>query len=117
MSRIVHRRLVCLAAALSMVLAAACGGGESFEIPADYQTSDATYTLLYSTVGYDLAGPKRLLIRQNDPEGAVSEGLAFSYRVIDDGGAVHLEGRAAYDGTGWGIPICLIWRRRPDSNR
>ena len=77
--------------------------GERFDVPESYGTSNQAYTLLYSTVGYELAGPKRALIRQNDVEAAVSEGLAFAWRVVDDGGGVRLEGRAAYSGTGWGF--------------
>ncbi|MEX2226754.1 MAG: hypothetical protein WEB52_09930 [Dehalococcoidia bacterium] len=108
MSCFARRCLALLAGAAVLLSAASCSEGKSFEIPASYQTSDAQYTLLYSTLGYELAGAKRVLIRQNDVDAAVSEGLSFSWRLVDDGDGVALEGRAAYSGTGWGIPIWTV---------
>jgi len=105
MSRLVARAAAAAVALALVAGASACGGGKSFAIPAGYQTSDPTYTLLYSTVGYELAGPKRLLIRQNDTIAQISEGLAFSWRIVDERDSVALEGRATYSGNGWGIPI------------
>jgi len=97
-----------LAAAAALLAAISCRSGERFDVPESYGTSNQAYTLLYSTLGYELAGPKRALIRQNDTGAPVSEGLAFAWRVVNDDGGVPLEGRAAYSGTGWGIPVWTV---------
>lgn len=103
---VLARRLFVAALGLGALLgASACKGGDGVVIPDTYTTSNSDYTLLYSTLGYDLAGPKRLLIRQNDPAAAISEGLAMTWRLIDADGNVALDGRASYSGTGWSIPV------------
>src|SRR5262245_38213730 len=105
MNRRVLTALVIFAAAL---LAQACqllDSEESFEIPEGYATSDATYTLLYSTIGYDAGATKRVLVRQNDTGQPPAQGLAFQWRLVDDGGEVVETGLAQYAGTAWGIPI------------
>ena len=66
---------------LASIAAPACslrGGTKKVSIPADYPTADRRYTLLYSTLGYESAATKRVLIRQNDTAATVSEGLAFT---------------------------------------
>jgi hypothetical protein len=93
---------------LFSALLAGCGlvdRGERFEIPDDYGTSDETYTLLYSTLGYDAAASKRVLLRLNDPEQEAAQGLAFQWKLVADGGRVETTGDAVYVGTGWGIPV------------
>ncbi len=92
------------------MLAAACGvlpsgGGTVVAIPESVRTSDATYTLLYSTLGYEANGTKRVLIRQNDPQGEVNEGLAFEWKLADAKGKQTAAGWASYLGTAWGIPL------------
>ena len=104
MSRRVLTALV-IAAAL---VASACqflDSDESFEIPDDYATSDTAYTLLYSTIGYDAGATKHVLVRQNDTDAPPAQGLAFQWRLVDDGGKVVETGLAQYAGTGWSIPI------------
>ncbi|MBI5285406.1 MAG: hypothetical protein HY874_09970 [Chloroflexi bacterium] len=95
-----------LLATLALAAIAACNsGGATHTIPAGYGTGDATYTLLYSTLGYESGATKRLLVRQNDTAAPVSEGLAFTWRLIDAGGRQAAAGRAAYAGRAWGIPL------------
>ena len=96
-----HRRAGCMG-----------GGGTKVVIPSDYHTADATYTLLYSTLGYESAATKRVLIRQNDTTRPASQGLAFAWRLVDAKGSQAAAGRAAYAGTAWGIPC-----GRPTSRR
>ncbi len=100
-------RLATAIAALgvALVLAAACNSGGGDAIPAAYTASDQTYTVLHSTLGYDAAGTKRVLIRLNDPAAAISEGLAFEWRLIDASGRQTAAGRAAFGGVAWGIPL------------
>ncbi len=81
------------------------GAGTKVVIPADYHTADPTYTLLYSTIGYESAATKRVLIRQNDTTVAASQGFAFAWRLVDAKGSEAAVGRAVYAGTGWGIPV------------
>jgi len=99
---------------LALLLAAAlalsgCGvydsPGKTFDIPDTYTTGNAKYTLLYSTVGYDAASTKRLLIRQNDTAAQPETGLAFRWRVVDEKGKEAAAGTASFEETGWGIPI------------
>lgn len=100
---------VCLLTAAA-VTAAACDvvsskKGTKTDIPATYRTSDAHYTLLYSTLGYEAAATKRILIRQNDPEAQVSEALAFEWQLVDAKGKQVASSHASYAGNAWGIPI------------
>ncbi|MEX2245278.1 MAG: hypothetical protein WEC75_01210 [Dehalococcoidia bacterium] len=90
--------------ALTLALAPACRDS-GVDIPDSYATSNQSYTLLYSTLGYDSAGTKRLLIRQNDPSKEVSEALAFRWRVIDAKGKQAGAGQARYGGRVWNIPV------------
>ena len=71
-------------------------------------TSNEQYTLLYSTLGYDSAATKRVLIRQNDvgrqPASRASRSTgAWSTRT----GRRRAVGHAAYDGDAWGIPLWI----------
>ena len=79
---------------------------ESFSIPESYEQSDTSYTLLYSTLGYDTAATKHVLIRQNDASAPVASGLAFQWRLVDaDSEDVVETGLAQYGGTSWSIPM------------
>jgi hypothetical protein len=105
-------RFLVVAAVLGMaaLLAGACsiisrGGGAKVAIPETYRTSDANYTLLYSTLGYEANATKRVLVRLNDPQAQVSEGLAFQWQLADAKGKQVAAGRASYAGTAWGIPL------------
>lgn len=80
-------------------------GGNRIAIAGDTPDGDSTYTLLYSTLGYESAATKRLLISQNNPDENVSEGLAFTWRLVDASGDEAASGHATYAGRGWGIPI------------
>lgn len=97
--------------AVALLTGAGCsrlqGDDETFVIPDTYVAADETYTLLYSTIGYDLGGTKRVLIRLNDPDAPVSVGLAFQWRLVADDGRVVKVGNASYDGDAWGIPIWI----------
>jgi len=103
------RRALTLAmalAGLALAVTTGCGGdGPKRAIPDSYRPGNATYTLLYSTLGYEAAATKRVLIRQNDDEASVSEGLAFTWRLIDAKGTQVAAGRATYAGRAWGIPL------------
>ncbi len=93
---------------LASIAAPACslrGGTTKVSIPADYPTADRRYTLLYSTLGYESAATKRVLIRQNDTAAAVSEALAFTWFVVDSAGSRVAAGHATYAGTAWSIPL------------
>jgi hypothetical protein len=79
--------------------------GKSFEIPPEWATSDASYTVLYSTLGYDSAATTRVLVRQNDVEMEPAVGLSFYWRLVDDGNDVKADGFAQYAGTAYGIPL------------
>jgi hypothetical protein len=101
-----------VAAAAAVLLASsaapACslhGGTKKVTIPADYPTADHSYTLLYSTLGYESAATKRVLIRQNDTAAPVSAGLAFTWLVVDAKGSQVAAGHATYAGTAWSIPL------------
>jgi len=95
-----------LLATLALAALAACNsGGSTRAIPAGYRTGDATYTLLYSTLGYESNATKRLLIRQNDTAAPASEGLAFTWRLVDGKGREAAAGHATYAGRAWGIPL------------
>ncbi len=97
--------------AVALLAGAACSrlqeGDETFAIPDTYVAADETYTLLYSTIGYDLGGTKRVLIRLNDPDAPLSVGLAFQWRLVAEDGRVVKVGNASYDGDAWGIPIWI----------
>ena len=104
--RLKHRLIA--AATVIGVLAAsvACGGGgPTYTVPENQRPGNAAYTLLYSTLGYESAATKRVLIRQNDAGAEASEGLAFSWRLIDARGKQAAAGHAAYAGRAWGIPL------------
>jgi Cellulase N-terminal ig-like domain len=93
---------------LASIAAPACslrGGTKKVSIPADYPTADRRYTLLYSTLGYESAATKRVLIRQNDTAATVSEGPAFTWFVVDAAGSQVAAGHATYAGTAWSIPL------------
>ena len=99
-----------LLVAATALLAASCSltarnGGTKVAIPESYRTSTPIYTLLYSTVGYEAAATKRILIRQNDLQAPISEGLAFQWRLVDAGGKQAAAGHAGYVGKAWGIPL------------
>jgi hypothetical protein len=100
----VPNRAVWLALALA-IFASACGSGRTYLIPTTQRPGDATYTLLYSTLGYDSGATKRILIRQNDPGTPPAEGLAFAWRLIDENGHQAAAGQASYGGRAWGIPL------------
>lgn len=103
------RRLLAVALLAAALAAHACqllDSNDTFEIPQEYATSDEAYTLLYSTLGYDAAATKRVLIRQNSVEAPPAQGLAFEWRLVDDeNGNVVGTGLAQYAGTGWSIPV------------
>ncbi|TAK68166.1 MAG: hypothetical protein EPO22_02325 [Dehalococcoidia bacterium] len=87
------------------VLASACGGGRTYVIPQTQRPGNASYTLLYSTLGYDSGATKRVLIRQNDTNSSPAEGMAFAWRLIDEKGHQAAAGQATYAGRAWGIPL------------
>jgi hypothetical protein len=96
--------------ALAGATAAGCGltggsSGKRVTIPPEYRTANATYTLLYNTLGYESAATKHVLVRQNDTTAPVSPGAAFAWRLIDDKGSQVAVGRATFGGTAWGIPL------------
>jgi hypothetical protein len=100
--------VVTAAAAAAGVGASACifgGGSKQVEIPPEVMTSNEQYTLLYSTLGYDSAATKHILIRQNDVEAIPATGLAFHWRLADEEGRERASGLAEYKGTAWGIPL------------
>jgi hypothetical protein len=97
-----------LLAALAGIIMSACSlrsDGAKVAIPDSYRTSDTTYTLLYSTLGYESAATKHLLIRLNDAQARTSTGLAFRWQVVNAKGRAVLSGHASYGGTAWGIPL------------
>ena len=97
--------------AVALLAGAACsflqGDDETFAIPDSYVAADEAYTLLYSTIGYDLGGTKRVLVRLNDAEAPLSVGLAFQWRLVEEDGRVVKVGNASYEGDAWGIPIWI----------
>ena len=100
---------VAVAAALGCVSASACGlvgsSATKVTIPADAAPGDATYTLLYSTLGYESLATKRILIRQNDTAVQASQGLAFGWQLIDAKGSEVEKGIASFAGNAWTIPL------------
>lgn len=88
-------------------MSSAClgGGRAKFAIPDTYPSGDGNYTLLYSTLGYEAAATKRVLIRQNDPQVPPSQGLAFTWRLVNAKDEQAASGQASYAGTAWGIPV------------
>lgn len=103
-------RRVAFGAALTLAAAAASacifgGGSKRVEIPDSVETSSEAYTLLYSTLGYDSAATKHVLIRQNDLEAVPAQGLAFHWRLAGEDGRERASGLAQYGGTAWGIPM------------
>ena len=109
MGRVAAATLLAVLVAAAL-LAAGCsvlsrGGGTKVAIPEDFRTSDANYTLLYSTLGYEANATKRVLIRLNDPGAQVSEGLAFEWKLVDGKGKQVASSHASYAGTAWGIPL------------
>ncbi len=91
---------------LTALLFTRCGGSAAkVAISDDAHAGDKTYTVLYSTLGYESAATKHILIRQNDPAAPASEGLAFSWRLVDAKGRQAAAGRATFAGHAWGIPL------------
>ena len=99
------------AAAIVFVCATApaCGltgkSAPKVAIPETYRISSRTYTLLYSTLGYESAATKRVLIRQNDSTEQVSEGLKFNWRLVDDKGRAGVGRAGDVCGEGVGHPV------------
>jgi hypothetical protein len=107
-TRTLARIAVAGAALVAAAAASACLFGteiDTVEIPDDIQTSSEAYTLLYSTLGYDSAGAKRVLIRQNDVDAVPAQGLAFGWRLVDRDGRERASGLAQFAGTAWGVPL------------
>jgi hypothetical protein len=94
--------------AFSAFAAVGCDGGKRHDIGDDIFPANDRFTLLYSTLGYQASGTKRFLLRQNDPGAEVSEGLAFTWRLVDDGERVVEEGRAQFAGRQFGIPFWAV---------
>ncbi len=106
-------RRICylLAAAIvagATIAASGCGGSAAtVRIGGEVRSGNQKYTLLYSTLGYESAATKHLLIRQNDTEARASEALAFAWQLVDAKGQRRAAGRASYAGTAYGIPLWL----------
>jgi hypothetical protein len=103
------RYLLAVAIVASAALAASGCGGDApgVRIGPEVRAGNAKYTLLYSTLGYEGAATKHLLIRQNDTEARPSEALAFGWQLVDAKGQRRASGRASYAGTAFGVPLWL----------
>lgn len=89
---------------LAALLSLRCGSTTRLTIDSDVPDGDGTYTLLYSTLGYESAATKHLLVGQTGDEN-VSKGLAFAWRLIDANGHEAASGNATYAGRGWGMDL------------
>jgi hypothetical protein len=96
---------------LVLVFAQTCqllDSNENFDIPVSYEPSDSSYTVIYSTIGYELGATKHVVVRQNDPTAPTAGGLAFQWRLVDAAsGDVVESGLAQFAGTSWAVPMWI----------